>query len=73
MLASLDAGRLADAWALTIGQVGNFGEASPSATPLPDSTVVDTRLYFEAGERSLRVHLGPDGAVTGLFIRPARS
>jgi hypothetical protein len=74
MLASLDAGRLASAWALTIGRVGRFeraGEAAASA--LPDGTVVDTPLYFEAGERSLRVTFGPDGTVTGLFIRPASS
>jgi hypothetical protein len=74
MLASLDAGRLADAWALTIGQVGHFERAGePAATPVPGGTLVDTPLYFEAGERSLRVHFGPDGTVTGLFIRPARS
>jgi hypothetical protein len=37
MLASLDAGRLAGAWALTIGQVGRFERAGePEATPVPD-------------------------------------
>jgi hypothetical protein len=74
MLASLDAGRLAGAWALTIGQVGCFERAGePAARPLPDGTVVDTPLYFEAGERSLRVTFSPDGTVAGLFIRPAGS
>ena len=72
MLARLDAGRLAGAWALTISQVGRFERAGePDAVPVPDGTVVDTPLYFEAGERTLRVSFGPDGTVTGLFIRPA--
>ena len=74
MLASLDAGRLAGAWALTIARVGRFERAGePAASALPDGTVVDTPLYFEAGERSLRVTFGPDGTVAGLFIRPAGS
>jgi hypothetical protein len=74
MLAGLDAGRLAGAWALTIGQVGRFERAGEAeAAPVPDGTVVDTPLYFEAGERTLRVSFGPDGTVTGLFIRPASS
>ena len=74
MLASLDAGRLAAAWALTIARVGRFECAGePAAAPLPAGTVVDTPLYFEAGERSLRVTFSPDGTVAGLFICPASS
>jgi hypothetical protein len=73
MLESVDAGRLAGAWALTIGQVGRFERAGePEAVPVPDGTIVDTPLYFEAGERNLHAVFGPDGMVTGLFLRPAR-
>jgi hypothetical protein len=74
MLRSLDAGRLASAWALTIGQVGRFERAGePAASPFPDGTIVDIPLYFEAGERSARVSFSPDGTVIGLFLRPASS
>jgi hypothetical protein len=74
MRQSLDARRLAGAWALTIGQVGRFERAGePAAAPFPDGTVVDIPLYFEAGERSARISFGPDGTVTGLFLRPAGS
>jgi hypothetical protein len=74
MLASLDAGRLAGAWALAVSQVGRFERAGqPAAAPFPDSTVVDVPLYFEAGEWTARVSFSPDGTIIGLFLRPARS
>jgi hypothetical protein len=74
MLRSLDAGQLASAWALTIGQVGGFERAGePAASPFPDGTIVDIPLHFEAGERTARVTFSPDGTVIGLFVRPAHS
>jgi hypothetical protein len=74
MLRSLDAGRLASAWALAISQVGRFERAGqPAAAPFPDSTVVDVPLYFEAGEWTAHVSSSPDGMIIGLFLRPAHS
>jgi Protein of unknown function (DUF3887) len=72
MRSRLDADRLAEGWAQTIGMIGSFermGEAL--AYPLGGSTVSDIPLYFEAGERTGRVSFNSDGQVVGLFIRPA--
>lgn len=72
MQEGLDADRLADGWARTIGMIGNFERMGESLTyPLGESTVVDIPLYFEAGDRTGRVTFDSDVKVIGLFIRPA--
>jgi len=74
MLAALDAGQLAGVWAQLAGTVGRLERlGEPLAFPAGEHTVVDVPLAFEAGERTGRVSFGPDGKVTGLFIRPAAS
>jgi Protein of unknown function (DUF3887) len=74
LLERLDAGRLADAWAQVAGTVGRLERTGdPLAFAAGEHTVVDVPLSFEAGERTGRVSFGPDGKITGLFIRPAAS
>jgi hypothetical protein len=68
----LDADRLADGWARTIGMIGNFERmGEPLTYPAGESTVVDIPLHFEAGDRTGRVSFDSDVKVIGLFIRPA--
>ena len=68
----VDADRLANSWATTVGMVGRLERiGEPLAYPVGEGTVVDVPLHFEAGERTGRVSFGRDGAVTGLFLRPA--
>jgi hypothetical protein len=74
MRSRLDAHRLAEGWAQTIGMIGSFERmGEPLAYPLGDSTITDIPLYFEAGERTGRVSFNGDGDVVGLFIRPAQA
>ena len=71
MLEAVDADRLASGWAQTIGEVGQYERTGePAAYQAADVTVVDVPLYFEAGDRTVRVSFNPAGKVIGLFIRP---
>ncbi len=71
MLQVVSADRIAQAWAQTIGEVGEYERAGePLAYQAGDFTMIDVPLYFEAGERSAQVALGPSGQVAGLRIRP---
>jgi hypothetical protein len=68
----LDADRLAKGWAHTVSLIGRFemiGE--PAARQAGEETLVDVPLHFEAAEATGRVTFDGDGAVIGLFIRPA--
>jgi Protein of unknown function (DUF3887) len=65
----LSVNRLATGWAQMIGMFGAYqgaGEVSP--VPAGDSTVVDVRLDFEAGEAMLLVHWNSDGKITTLRL-----
>jgi Protein of unknown function (DUF3887) len=67
-----DVDRLASGWAQMIGMFGSYqGMGQVSPVPAGDSTVVDVRLDFEAGEAMVRVRFGRDGKVTGLRLHPA--
>ena len=69
--ARLDPPRLAAAWAQVIGLVGRYERhGEPSVYQAGDFTVVDTPLFFEAGERMGRVSYDRDGRVAGLFFLP---
>ena len=69
--ARLDPPRLAAAWAQVIGMVGEYERHGASRVyQAGDLTVVDTPLYFEAGERMGRVSYDRDGRVAGLFFLP---
>lgn len=71
MLEHVDAARIADAYAQTVGMVGDFERmGEPLAYPVGVGTSVDIPLYFEAGERTGQVTFDRDGKVIGLFIRP---
>jgi len=71
MLEHVDAARIADAYAQTVGMVGDFERmGEPLAYPVGVGTSVDISLYFEAGERTGQVTFDRDGKVIGLFIRP---
>jgi hypothetical protein len=66
-----DMNRLADGWAHLTGMFGRYqgmGEISP--VPAGDSTVVDVRLNFEAGEAMALVHFDRDGKVCALRLHP---
>lgn len=68
----VDAGRLAAGWAHTSGLIGQFERmGEPFAWSDGEHTIVDIRLYFEAGDANGRVTFDRDGKVAGLFIRPA--
>lgn len=72
MLDAVDADRIADGWALTIGEVGRYEQmGDPLAIQAGDATVVNIPLYFEAGERTGRVVFDQAGKVIGLFLLPA--
>ncbi|HEX3752532.1 MAG TPA: DUF3887 domain-containing protein [Streptosporangiaceae bacterium] len=69
--ARLDPPGLAAAWAQVIGLVGQYERhGEPSVYQAGDFTVVDTPLFFEAGERMGRVSYDRDGRVAGLFFLP---
>jgi hypothetical protein len=69
--AKLDPVRLAAVWAQVIGMVGQYERhGEPSVYQAGDVTVVDTPLFFEAGERLGRVSYDRDGQVAGLFFLP---
>jgi hypothetical protein len=71
MLEIIDADRIAGAWAQTIGEVGRYERmGEPVAYQAADTTMVDVPLYFEAGDRTVRVAFGQVGKVVGLLIRP---
>jgi hypothetical protein len=65
----LDADQLAAAWARVIALAGQYERHDiPAVFQAGDYTVVDTLLYFEAGERVARVSYDRDGQVTGIFF-----
>ena len=69
--ARLDPPRLAAVWAQVIGMVGQYERhGEPRVYQAGDLTVVDTPLFFEAGERMGRVSYDRDGRVAGLFFLP---
>ncbi len=69
--AQLDAGRLAAAWAQVIGLVGAYERrGAPLVFQAGDYAVVDTPLYFEAGERAGRISYDREGRVAGLHFLP---
>jgi hypothetical protein len=66
-----DVTRLASGWAHLTGMFGRYqsmGEISP--VPAGDSTVVDVRLNFEAGEAMALVRFDRDGKVSALRLHP---
>lgn len=68
----VDARRLADGWAHTVGMIGSFERmGEPFAHQAGDDTVVDIPLHFEAGEAVGLVRFNRDGEVAGLLLRPA--
>ena len=68
----LDAGRLADGWAHTVGMVGRFERTGePFAHRAADDTMVNVPLHFEAGEGTALIRFDRDGKVAGLTLRPA--
>ena len=72
MSEALDAARLADGWARTASQVGNYeGMGEPFARRVADNIVAEIPVRFEAGEGTVRVVFDADGKVGGLWIRPA--
>jgi Protein of unknown function (DUF3887) len=72
MRADLDASRLADGWAHTVGLIGHYeGMGEPFAHRAGDNTVVEIPLHFEAGEAVGRVVFDQAGEVAGLWLRPA--
>jgi Protein of unknown function (DUF3887) len=71
MVARLDEGRLAAAWAQLAGLVGAYQQMGQSnAFQAGDYTVVQVPLYFEAGDITGRVSYGRDGRVAGLHFVP---
>ncbi len=69
--ARLDPPGLAAAWAGVVGMVGRYERhGEPSVYQAGDFTLVDTTLFFEAGERMGRVSYDRDGHVAGLFFLP---
>ena len=69
--ARLDPPGLAEAWAQVIGLAGRYERhGEPSVYQAGDLTVVDTPLFFEAGERMGRVSYRRDGRVAGLLFLP---
>jgi hypothetical protein len=72
MAARLDPDRLAAGWAQVIGMVGSFERiGEPRAYPAGDYTIVDTPLYFEAGELTGRISYDRAGKVAGLHFLPS--
>jgi len=68
----VDARRLADGWAHTVGMIGGFERmGEPFAHRAGDDIVVDIPLHFEAGEASGFIRFDRDGKVAGLLLRPA--
>jgi hypothetical protein len=69
--ARLDPPGLAAAWAQVIGLAGQYERhGEPSVYQAGDLTVVDTPLFFEAGERMGRISYRRDGRVAGLLFLP---
>jgi hypothetical protein len=72
MLEAVSAGRIADVWAQMAALIGGYESmGEPFMQALGDYTRVDIPLHFEAGDATGRVVFDSDGAVAGLFIRPA--
>jgi hypothetical protein len=68
----LSADQLAAGWAQVAGLIGTYERmGQPNAFQVSEHTVVEIPLSFEAGEATGRIALDADGAVAGLFIRPA--
>lgn len=68
----LSADGLAAGWAQVAGTVGAYERmGQPNAFGVGEHTVVEVPLSFEAGEATGRITFDADGAVAGLFIRPA--
>jgi hypothetical protein len=69
--AKLDPRKLAAVWAQVIGLIGQYERRdAPSVFQAGDYTVVDTPLYFEAGERISRISYSQDAKVAGIFFLP---
>jgi hypothetical protein len=63
---------LASVWAVVVGSVGAFERfGDPVVHAAGDLTVVDVLMEFEAGQTTAHVSFRAEGAVAGLFIRPA--
>jgi hypothetical protein len=74
MREGVDAGRLSDGWAHTVGLIGSYeGMGEPFAHRVGDHTAVEVPLRFEAGDATGRVVFDDDGKVVGLWLRPAPS
>lgn len=72
MRRELPAEELARVWAMVIGTVGAFeGLGEPMIHAAGPITVVDVPMRFEAGQFGGRVSFDQEGAVAGLFVRPA--
>jgi hypothetical protein len=72
MMEAVSASQLADVWAQMSALIGSYeGMGEPFTHALGEHTLVDLPLHFEAGEATGRVIFDSDGAVAGLFIRPA--
>jgi hypothetical protein len=69
-----DAERLARGWGRLAGLIGSYeGMGEPLAHRVGDHTAVEVPLRFEAGAATGRVVFDEDGAVVGLWFRPASS
>jgi hypothetical protein len=70
MLEAVSADRIAATWTLTAAEAGRYERmGDPLAVPANDTTLVDIPLFFEAGERTVRVVFDSGGEVIGLLIR----
>lgn len=71
MSTRVDVPQLAMGWEHTVAMIGQIERVGdPFAQAIRGHTVVDTALYFEAGERLCRIVLDSSGVVVGLFLRP---
>ncbi len=72
MLEAVSASRLAAVWAQMAALIGRYESmGEPFTHALGEHTLVDIPLHFEAGEADGQVAFDSDGAVAGLFVRPA--
>jgi hypothetical protein len=72
MRRELSTDELARVWAIVLGTVGAFERlGEPVARAAGSVTVVDVLMRFEAGQCVGQVSFDQEGAVAGLFVRPA--